>query len=54
MCGSGRTELNLQLFQCYMDECLVYGPLLNIIRLVSLNSLENMSRLYFFAELAAW
>ena len=26
MRGSGRTKLNLQLFQCYMDECLVYGP----------------------------
>ena len=54
MRGSGRTKLNLQLFQCYMDECLVYGPQLNIIKLVSLNSLENMSTLFFFAELAAW
>ena len=26
MRGSGRTKVNLQLFQCYMDECLVYGP----------------------------
>ena len=26
MRGNGRTKLNLQLFQCYMDECLVYGP----------------------------
>ena len=26
MRGSGKTKLNLQLFQCYMDECLVYGP----------------------------
>ena len=26
MWRSGRTKLNLQLFQCYMDECLVYGP----------------------------
>ena len=26
MRGGGRTKLNLQLFQCYMDECLVYGP----------------------------
>ena len=25
MRGSGRTKLNLQLFQCYIDECLVYG-----------------------------
>ena len=54
MRGSGRTKLNLQLFQCYMEECLVYGPQLNIIRLVSLTSLENMSILYIFVELAAW
>ena len=26
MRGSGRTKLNLQLFQCYIDECLVYEP----------------------------
>ena len=26
MRGSGRTKLNLQLSQCYIDECLVYEP----------------------------
>ena len=28
-------KLNLQPFQCYMDECLIYGPYLNILKSVS-------------------